>query len=141
MTGVQTCALPISALTGADFTAAILRGTNLIDVDLSRATLVDTDLTGARIENTKLIDADLSGALLEKAIIRGTELVGANMSTVRRLGFAVLEQNQHSGSTQWPDAFDPGPSEAVPQESIAAMDLATYLAHRMEASRVREEES
>lgn len=127
-----------AALAGADFTGATLRGTNLVDVDLSHATLVDADLSGALIEDAKMIGADLRGAVLRESVIRTSELMGADLSTTKGLGSAMLERNQHDGETRWPSGFEVEPSEIVPQESIGMMDLATYLAYRVERSRMPE---
>ena len=61
MTGVQTCALPISLrganLSGADLREADLRGANLSGADLSGANLSGADLRWADLRGAKNIDS------------------------------------------------------------------------------------
>jgi hypothetical protein len=54
----------------------------------------------------------LQGARFDQAHIDGADLHG----------------NEHDTTTRWPDAYQPPPSITAPQEAIASMDLAQYLA-------------
>ena len=85
MTGVQTCALPISDLRGADLRWTDLRYADLQDADLQDANLQCADLRGADLR-----DADLRGADLRWTDLRGANLQCADLREAN-LDFAGYE--------------------------------------------------
>jgi hypothetical protein len=78
-------------LAGADLTRAYLAG-----ADLARADLTDVNLAGADLTRADLARAYLADAYLADAYLARANLARANLARVVA-----------SGSTVWPDGFDP----------------------------------
>ena len=77
MTGVQTCALPIS---GADLSETSLRRAYFVKAVLNNARLAGADLRRADFQDAQLAGADLSLAFLEGANLSGTDCAQANLA-------------------------------------------------------------
>ena len=98
---LQEVELPRALLQGADLTDA-----NLQNAVLRRADLRDADLGGANLRGADLEHSDLRGAILGGVDLRGARFADARFQAAR-----------DTGSTEWPEQFDPGAHGVIRDEN------------------------
>ncbi len=108
-------------MSGARFNSAILREARLREASLAGARFYLADLTQADFRGANLIGAVLSGANLTGADLRAADLSGVDLTpdVDRRTGQPVppkFERICYDAATQWPEGFQPPPSECADSE-------------------------